>query len=178
MTGLGKEYGEALYELARDERMLDQLHGELTQIGQLLKAEPDFVKLLSSRAIERDLRIKVVDDTFSGRAHDYIVNFMKLLVEKERIQSLPDCIQWYHQRYLDDLGIVEANVTSAVDLTEDDLEALRQKLEHLSNKKVSISARVDPSIIGGLRVEMDGRLYDNTIQNKLGRLKQQMARGI
>ncbi|MBR1559754.1 MAG: ATP synthase F1 subunit delta [Clostridia bacterium] len=175
---MGKEYGEALYELARDEHVLEELHGELTEIGALIKAEPDFIKLLSSRAIERDTRVKVVDDTFGGRAHVFIVNFMKLLVEKERVDCLEDCVKWFHQRYNDDLGIVEAYVTSAVELTENDREALRQKLEQMSGRKVALIASVDKALIGGVRVEMDGRRYDNTIQNKLGRLRQRMAQGL
>ena len=176
MTGLAKEYGEGLYELARDEHLLEQLHGELMEIDALLKAEPDFIKLLSSRAIERDTRIQVIGDTFGDRAHVFIVNYMKLLVEKERVDCLPDSIQWFHERYNEDLGIVEVTVTSAVALSENDLEALRQKLEQLSKKRVRLITRVDASVIGGVRVEMEGRRYDNTIQNKLGRLKQTMVR--
>lgn len=178
MTGSAKEYGEALYELSRDERLLEDMHEELREIDALLKQSPDFIKLLSSRAIERTERIRVVDETFGGRAHPYIVSFMKLLVEKERIGCLPDCVKHFHQRYLDDLGIVEAHVVSAVPLTPNDEEALRQKLERLSHKKVAMIAKVDPSIIGGVSVEIDGRRYDNTIQNKLGRLRQRLARSL
>ena len=178
MTGLGKEYGEALFELARDEHLLEEMHGELTEIGALLKTQPDFIKLLSSRAIERDTRIQVVQDTFGGRAHTFIVNFMKLLVEKERFDCFPDCCKWFHQQYNESFGIVEATVTSAVALTDNDQEALRQKLQQISGRQVSLIAKVDPSVIGGVRVEMEGRRYDNTIQNKLGRLKQSLARGL
>ena len=178
MTGLAKEYGEGLYELARDEHLLESMHGELMDIAELLREQPDFIRLLCSRAIERNQRLQVVDETFQGRAHPYIVNFMKLLVEKERFECFEDAIKWFHQRYNEDCGIVEAYVTSAVALTENDREALRQKLEQLAKRKVHMITRVDPSLIGGVRVEMDGRRYDNTIQNKLGRLKQSMARGL
>ena len=178
MTGLAKEYGEALFELARDEHLLEEMHGELTEIGALLKTQPDFIKLLSSRAIERDTRIQVVQDTFGGRAHTFIVNFMKLLVEKERFDCFPDCCKWFHQQYNESFGIVEATVTSAVALTDNDQEALRQKLQQISGRQLSLITQVDPPVIGGVRVEMEGRRYDNTIQNKLGRLKQSMARGL
>ena len=178
MTGLGKEYGEALFELARDERQLEAFDGELAEIGALVKAQPDFVRLLCSRAIERDARIQVVGTTFAGRVHPYIVNFMKLLVEKERFDCFPDCIVWFHQRYNEEFGIVEAVVTSAVKLSDNDCSALRQKLQQMSGRRVTLITRVDPSLIGGVRVEMEGRRYDNTIQNKLGRLKQSMARGL
>ncbi len=178
MTGLAKEYGEGLYELARDERLLDQLHGELNEIAALLREQPDFVRLLCSRAIERDRRLEVVDETFRDRAHAYVVNFMKLLVEKERFECFLESAQWFHQRYNEDFGIVEARVTSAVALSDDDQAALRQKLQEMSNKQVSLITRVDPALIGGIRVEMDGKRYDNTIQNKLSRLKQSLVQGL
>lgn len=178
MTGLAKEYGGALFELAREERILDEIHGEIADIDALMKAEPDFVRLLSSHAIERLDRVRVVDETFAGRAHAYIVNFMKLLVVKERFDCFPDCVKWFHQLYIDAFHIVEATVISAVPLSENEQEALRQKLEGISGRKVALITRTDVSLIGGVRVEMEGRRYDNTIQNKLGRLKQSLTHGL
>lgn len=178
MTGLAKEYGNGLYELAREENLREELHGELSEIGELLQEQPRFIRLLSSRAIDRETRLKVVDDTFGGRAHPYIVNFMKLLVEKERIDALPDCVKWVHQCFNDDFGIVEADVTSAVPLSQADYDALKAKLDWMSGKNVTLNCHVDKSLIGGVRVEMEGRRYDNTIQNKLSRLKQSLSKGM
>ena len=178
MTGLAKEYGNGLYELAREEDLRKQLHDELTEIGALLETQPEFIRLLSSRAIERDARLKVVDETFAGRAHPYIVNFMKLMVEKERFDAFEDCVKWFHQRYNDDFGIVEADVTSAVPLDQADFDALKARLDQMSGKDVSLICHVDPSVIGGVRVEMEGRRYDNPIQNKLGRLRHSLAKGM
>ena len=171
MTGLAKEYGEGLYELAREEGLREALHEQLGQIAELLRGQPDFVRLLCSRAIERGARLQVLQDTFGAQAHPYILNFMKLLVEKERFDAFLTCCQWYHQQYSQDFGIVEANVTSAVALTEADRASLTAKLEQISGRKVVLINAVDPSLIGGIRVEMDGKRYDNTIQNRLDRLK-------
>ena len=178
MTGLAKEYGEGLYELARDEHVLDELHGELTEIAALLKAEPQFVRLLTSHAVERSKRLEVVDAVFRDRAHIFIVNYMKLLVQKERFDCFAESIQWFHQRYNDEMGIVEAHVTTAVPLSGNDLEALRQKLERISGRKVHLLDSVDPAVIGGVRVEMEGKRYDNTIQDRLGRLRRSLVNGL
>lgn len=178
MTGQGREYGEALYELARDEDLRPQIEEELGQIRALIKAEPDFTRLLTSRAIERGRRIDVVEQTFGGKAHPYLVNFMKLLVEKERFDAFDDCCQWFHRRYNEDYGIVEASVTSAVALSEGELSALREKLSKLSGRTVALKCAVDPALIGGVRVEMDGKLYDNTIQDRLSRLKVSLGRSL
>ena len=139
---------------------------------------PEFIRLLCSRAIERDKRLEVVDATFRDQAHVFIVNFMKLLVQKERFECFEDCVKWFHQRYNEELGIVEAFVTSAVALSDNDREALRQRLAQISGKKVHLVCDVDPALIGGVRVEMDGRRYDNTIQDRLGRLKRSLTRGL
>ena len=178
MTGLAREYGEAIYELARDEDLVQLLHEQLNEIGALLKEQPDFIRLLCSRAIERDTRLKIVDETFARHMHPYATNFMKLLVQKERFDSFLMCCEWFHRRFNEDRGIVEAFVTSAVQLSEDDRSALRAKLSRISGRQVALVTRVDPAVIGGVRVEMDGRRYDNTIQDRLGRLKRSLTHGL
>ena len=178
MTGLGREYGEGLYELARDEGLRDEIHDQLMQILDCVKAQPRFVHLLSSRAVERRERLKVVGDTFGGQAHAYVVYFMKLLVERERFDCFEDCVKWFHTRYNDDLGILEAQVTSAVALPQADIDAIRDKLQQLSGKRVAVHTQVDASLIGGVRVEMDGRRYDNSIKDRLARMKHSLAHSL
>lgn len=178
MTSLAREYGEGLYELARDEGLGLLIFEQLDDISALLKQQPQFIRLLCSRAIERGQRLKVVDDTFGNRVHPYVTNFIKLLVEREHFDAFLLCTQWFHQRFNEDNGIVEAHVTSAVALTEDELAALRVKLAHISGRQVKLFTTVDPAVIGGVRVEMDGRRYDNTIQDRLGRLKRSLTQAL
>ena len=178
MTSLAREYGEALYELARDENLGLLIFEQMDDISALLKQQPEFIRLLCSRAIDRETRLKIVDDTFGNHVHPYVTNFMKLLVQREHFDAFLLCAQWFHQRYNDDNGIVEARVTSAVALEENELTALRVKLAHISGRQVKLITAVDPSLIGGVRVEMDGRRYDNTIQDRLGRLKRSLTKAL
>ena len=178
MTSLAREYGEALYELARDENLGLLIFEQMDDISALLKQQPEFIRLLCSRAIDRETRLKIVDDTFGNHVHPYVTNFMKLLVQREHFDAFLLCAQWFHQRYNDDNGIVEARVTSAVPLEENELTALRVKLAHISGRQVKLITAVDPTLIGGVRVEMDGRRYDNTIQDRLGRLKRSLTKAL
>ena len=175
MTSLAREYGEGLYELARDEDLGLLIFEQLDDICAILKAQPRFIRLLCSRAVERSVRLKIIDDTFGNHVHPYVTNFMKLLVQKEHFDAFLLCAQWVHQRYNEDNGIVEAHVTSAVALNEDELSALRVRLAHISGRQVKLITAVDPSLIGGVRVEMGGRRYDNTIQDRLGRLRRSLT---
>ena len=105
MTSLAREYGEAIYELARDEDLGLLVFEQLDDISALLKQQPEFIRLLCSRAIDRGTRLKIVDDTFGNRVHPYVTNFMKLLVQKEHFDAFLLCAQWFHQRYNDDNNI-------------------------------------------------------------------------
>lgn len=171
MTELAREYGEGLYELARDEDIRPQILQELTGLSDCFRQQPDFIRLLASRNIERPERLKVVDESFGGRVHPYIVSFMKILVERGKIEAFMDCAQWFRRRYNEDFGIIEAHVSTAVELDDAERNALRAKLESMSGKQVELIVRVDPALIGGVCVEMNGRRYDNSIQNRLDRLK-------
>ena len=102
MTGLAREYGEGLYELARDEDLGLLIFEQLDDICAILKAQPRFIRLLCSRAVERGVRLKIIDDTFGNRVHPYVTNCMKLLVEKEHFDAFLLCAEWFHQRFNDD----------------------------------------------------------------------------
>ena len=178
MTSQGREYGEALYELARDEGLREEIMSQLAELWRIMEEQPQFLQLLCSRAIERETRINIVDDTLKNQVHPYLLSFMKLLVEKERFGAFGDCVKWFKGRYNEDFRIVEASVTSAVPLPEEKIEALKAKLQEISGRNVVLELRVDPGVIGGIRVEMDGRRYDNTIQNRLDRLRHNLVNNL
>ena len=177
MTGLAREYGEGLYELAKEEDLRQMIHEQLLDIRKLLREQPEFITLLCSRAIERDVRLGVVNNTFLNHVHPYVTNFMKLLVQREHFDAFLMCCEWFHQRFNEDVGIVEAVVISAVPLTEDERSALRTRLSKIAGRQVTLITQIDPSLIGGVRVEMEGKRYDNTIQDRLGRLRRSLTYG-
>ena len=177
MTELAREYGEGLYILARDEDIRLQIGEELKTITEILKQQPDYIRLLASRAINLEERIRVVDDTFAGKAHPYLVNFMKLLIQRGKIDAFYDCAEWFSNRCNEDFGIVEARVTTAAELSEEQLRALKEKLDNMTGKDTRLNVRIAPAVLGGVRVEMNGRKFDTTIQNRLERLKLSLTKG-
>ena len=84
------------------------------------------------------------------------------------------CCDEYLRRYNQDNGIAEATATSAVPLTEAQAEALKQKLEKLSGKKISLSLKTNPSLLGGVRVELEGKELDGTVKGRLDGLSRKL----
>jgi F-type H+-transporting ATPase subunit delta len=112
----------------------------------------------------------MIEAAFGSQAERYLVNFLKLLCERNLLREFSGCCEEYTRRYHADYGIAEAVVVSAVALKENQLAQLKEKLEKLCGKKIYLVQKIDPSVVGGLRVEVDGKQYDGTIQGRMSDL--------
>ncbi|MBR4443452.1 MAG: ATP synthase F1 subunit delta [Clostridia bacterium] len=175
MTDLAREYGEGLFDLAREENLLDTIHEELNELAEAFRAEPRYLRLLQSRALPGTERLSILDTAFRGRVHAYTLNFMKLLLERGALYAFSDCARYFHGRWCEAKGIVEAKVVTAAPLTDTQRQALSRRLGEISGRRVELIVRVDPAVMGGLRVDMEGRRYDNTIRHRLDLLRRHLT---
>ena len=159
MTELAKRYGGSLYDLAAEEQLTDQLLAELDVALDCFNQEPAYLRLLSTPGVPKKERCALLDKAFA-EAHPYLVNFLKLLCEENLLAELPGCVRAYRDRYNADHGIIEATVVSAVPLNDTSREKLLAKLQEMTGKTVRLTAKVDPSILGGLRLDLNGTRLD------------------
>ena len=160
-------YGGALYDLAREESLEEQILGELHAVSDLFRQNPDYGRLLMEPSIEKQEREKLIDEAWGGSVHPYTQNFMKLLCDNGTISALPDCFQAFRSRYNRDHNIIDVRAVSAVPMTEAQTKRLREKLEKTLGKKVELTLRTDPSMLGGVRLEMEGERLDGSVRARL-----------
>ena len=170
MTELAKRYGASLYDLAAEEQLTDQLLAELDVALDCFNQEPAYLRLLSTPGVPKKERCALLDKAFA-EAHPYLVNFLKLLCEENLLAELPGCVRAYRDRYNADQDITEVTVVSAVPLNDTSREKLLAKLQEMTGKTVRLTAKVDPSILGGLRLDLNGTRLDGTVQRRLERLR-------
>ncbi len=175
MTSRAQTYGEALYELARDESKSAEILEELHMAASILEENPEYARLLSTPSIPVAERCGALDESFGGRVDGYLLNFMKILVEKGIIRQLSGCERAYRKRYNEDNGILEVTVVTAVPLKEALAEKLRKKLEERTGKRVDLRARVDSDIIGGVRLDMNGKCYDGSVRAELADIERSIG---
>ena len=171
MTQVGSVYGEALYGLAREEELCAAMLQELTVLEDSFAAEPDFLRLLASPNLSRQQRCAVLDDSFRGRVHPYVLNFLKILTEKGHIRQFSDCCAAFRELYNKDNNILPVTAVTAVPLTGAQSERLTEKLARLTGKTIQLTARVDPAVLGGMRLDYDGRRVDDTIAHRMESLR-------
>ena len=171
MTEVGSVYGESLYELAKDES-LTKLIGELAAVlQQSFQQEPDFIRLLSSPNLTKAERCQILDDSFRGNVHPYLLNFMKILTEKGYMRYFCDCCDAYTARYDQDNGILRVNAVTAVALTTEQADKLTQKLSRITGKEIALRTRIDPAVLGGIRLDYDGQRLDDTVSHRLDSIR-------
>jgi F-type H+-transporting ATPase subunit delta len=175
MTTAWGLYGQSLYDLAAEEKADDQIMEELEAVRGIFRENPDYITLLSEPSIPGKNRIQLLDDAFGGQIHPYLLNFLKILVEKGMLRGFSTCCSAYRKSYNRDHGIYEAIVTGAVPLSEDQAQALQAKLEKVSGKKVLLTRRVDARVLGGLSVELDGKLFDGTVGGRLDEIRRRVT---
>lgn len=167
MTQVGSVYGEALYELACGENQQDEILEHMKVLSESFRENPEFIKLLCSHAISKQERCKVLDDSFRGRINQYLLNFLKILTEKGYMHHFPHCCESYTRHYNEDHNILSVKAVTAVPLTDKQRDALTRKLTRTTGKTILLENRVDPTCLGGVRLDYDGQRLDDTISHRM-----------
>ena len=171
MTEVGNVYGESLYELAKEENLTKLIGDQLAVLQQAFRQEPDFVRLLSSPNLTKTERCQILDDSFRGKVHAYLLNFLKILTEKGYMRYFSDCCDAYTEHYDQDNGILRVDAVSAVALTAAQKDKLTQKLSRITGKEVALRNRIDPAVLGGIRLDYDGQRLDDTVSHRLDAIR-------
>ena len=171
MTEIGSVYGDALYELAKEEGLTESVGAQLRLLQDSFRQEPEFIRLLSAPNLTKAERCQILDDSFRGKVEPYLLNFLKILTEKGYMRYFSDCTDAYTERYNLDNGILSVTAITAVSLNEDQTARLTEKLSRITGKKIALLNRVDPRVLGGIRLDYDGRRLDDTVSHRLDSIR-------
>lgn len=175
MTGTALTYGKSLFDLAAEENALALYMDELNAVRTAVEDEPRILELLDCRSVSKEERLQVLDACFKGNVQDYILNFMKILCEKGAIRELCDCIRQFELMYFDACGIVEAVAATAQPLSPALQKKLTKKLERVTGKTIKLRCVTDPAVLGGVRLELEGRQLDGTVRRRLDEMAKKLA---
>ena len=174
MTEIAKAYGKTLYELAVECESVEQMLDEITTLRQAFEENPQFITLMGTPNLTKEERVQIIDETFGGKIHIYLLNFLKVLVENSTSHEFIDAAKQFRREYNWENGIETATVVSAVALGAEQEAALVRKLSELTGKTIHLEKKVDPSVMGGLRLQMDGLQMDGTVKNKLDAIRSRL----
>lgn len=170
-----KRYADALFQLANEKTVVEQFVEEFRTVNEVFQRNKDLYTFLKHPRVHNAKKKQFLDEVFQG-LHKDVVNTLKLLVERHRVEIIPSIIDHFIHLVNDAKGIAEATVYSVRELS--DLE--RSELEVSFAKRFNRSAIqlhnvVDPSLIGGIKIRMGNTIYDGSISGKLRRIERNIV---
>ncbi len=173
---LSRRYGKAFFQLAREERREEAIGQEIEQFFSAYMGSP-LQTVLNNPAFNLDSRKKILFEvTKSQQLSPVSVHFLSILLERDRLTHLPSIVACYRRLLNEAKGRVEAKVVGASALEPAMVEGLREVLRAISGKEVVLHQEADPALIGGVLVELEGRVYDGSVRTQLENMKQRIAR--
>ena len=175
MEEIAEVYARSLFEVAKEHDVLDRVHDELGQFAEALSDDRTlqvflFSPYFSSEEKRQGVR-KIVSD-----ADERFANFLELLAERHRMPALFRIKREFDALWADERKLLPVTVTSAVELDEGLAEDIAKRIQEQTGRTVELSSKVDPDVLGGLMVRVGNMVLDDTVRNKLERLRKQVAK--
>jgi F-type H+-transporting ATPase subunit delta len=171
---VSKRYARALFELAREENFLDRVEKDLSDLYRYLKESDEFRNLLVSPVIHATRKRKILEDLFGKQFNKKTLDFLRLLLDKNREALLPEMIGYFQQLLDEKNGIIRGQLQTAYPLNEQQLDLLNKRLNRITGKNVVITQQVDKELLGGFVVRMQDTVIDSSLKNQLLRLRENL----
>ena len=175
---IANRYADALFQLSEEENITKKIYSELHDVVDLLKSNKELENVLKSPLISKKEKIELIEKLFSNKINKNLKNFLKILVEKGRINSLKAIELTFKQLLNDKHNIIEGTVISAIPMQDKQIKELEKKLSKKYNKNVTLENEVDESILGGVLVRLGNTQIDGSVKTRLDNIKEQLAQVI
>jgi F-type H+-transporting ATPase subunit delta len=171
-TDVGARYAQALFDLAKDGDSITAIEADLKTLKAMLAESTDLRRLLPSPVFKSDVKGKVLLALADAGAFNATTKkFLGFLSQNQRVSALPSIITSFEQLSAAHRGVVTAEVVTAMKMTAVQTKAVAAALQKALGKAPEIETRIDPSILGGIKVRVGSRLFDASLRSKLDSLK-------
>ena len=167
-------YGTALMEAARELGKEDQILEEAQAVVQLIEDEPDLHQFINYPGVSADEKKEVLKNIFEGRICEELLNFLYILVDKRRTMNFGRIIKVYKSLVEREEGVSYGTVYSVVKLSDERMAELEEQTSKLLQMKVKLTNELDPSLLAGFKILVEGKIIDASYRKKFDELASQM----
>jgi len=175
MEEIAEVYARALFEVAKENDVLDRVHEELGQFADALEGDRNLQVFLFSPYFSSEEKKQGVTRIVTD-ADERIVNFLELLAERHRMPAVYRIRRIFDGLWAEENKLLPVTVTSATELDEGLVAEIGKRIEEQTGRRVELSSNVDPDVLGGLMVRVGNMVLDATVRNRLEQLRKQVAK--
>jgi F-type H+-transporting ATPase subunit delta len=173
---ISRKYATALFNAALKENAIDPVADDMAALGDLISHDGRFVKYLESPQVPTDHKRSVLKSAFENRISPVSYRFLRLVLDKKRVNYLPGMAAELQELVRQHKGIVRAQVTTAVPLERDQADRIAGELGRITGKTVQIDSRVDPLLLGGVIVAYENQIIDRSVRRGLDDLRETLMK--
>ena len=164
-------YAEALLQVVNDNKQTEEMVSEVKQLLALINDSPELEKALSSPVLETEAKKKIIIEIFSNKINYSLLNFLKLLADRQRIAILNSILNRFLEIYRENSKIALATVTSAIELTDEQKGLITKKIIKIAGtEKLELVTKIDPSLIGGFVASVGSKVIDASLSSQIRKL--------
>ena len=168
-------YANALFQLAKEAKVLDTVSNDLSSLENSINSDIEILKFIQNPSIKKNIKVKFFDSVSKKLELSKLTeNFVGLIIVKNRVRYILDMIKSFNNLLSELKGIKSATITSAYKLSENEILKIKTKLKDKFNSEFNISLLTDPSLVGGLKIQVGSQMIDSSIKNQLNLLKAKM----
>ncbi|MBT2657765.1 MULTISPECIES: F0F1 ATP synthase subunit delta [Bacillaceae] len=173
-TMVAKRYASALFQIANEQQVLGQIEEDLRVVKEVLEYNPDLKAVLKSSKLTLDKKKEIVKNAFAS-VNVFVLNTVLVLIDRHREDQIVEVTDQFLELANEAMGIAEAEVYSARELTDAEREALSATFAaKIGKKSLRIENIVDSNLLGGIRLRIGNRIYDGSLRGKLDRLERKL----
>lgn len=175
MEEIAAVYARSLFEVAKEAGKLDPVREQLGQLADALDSERTLQIFFFSPYFSTQEKEEGLQKAISG-ADAIFLNFLRLLIEKHRMPALMRIRRAFDKLWQEENKLLPVQVTSAVELDKSTVKQIGDRISEQTGRKVELSSRVEPDILGGIVVQVGNQVLDASIRYRLERLRKQVAK--
>ena len=170
------KYSSAMFELAQEQNKLELMEEQLDYVASVMDEQPELSSFLENPTITEDAKIKLIGKIFESSLDKVALHFIYVMIKRGRDRYIKQAIAAFIKKSREARGILEATVTVAEPITADIEASVQAKLREVTGKDVILSVRQDPSIMGGIIIQVGDKRIDGSVSRRLQELEKSLLR--
>jgi F-type H+-transporting ATPase subunit delta len=171
---IAEVYARSLFEVAKEQDALDDIHDQLGEFADALDESRDLQVFFFSPYFSSEEKKDAISKVVSG-ADDHFVRFLELLAERHRMPVLFRIRRELDAMWAEENRLLPVTITSAVELDKATVKKIQKEIEEQTDRRTELTTKVDPDVLGGLAVQVGNSIMDGTVRARLDRLRRQVA---
>ena len=173
---IGSTYASSLFEVAKELDKIESIFEELNFISDKFSEDKDFYQFFTSEKVGKEERKEVIENIYGGKINDELLNFLKILIDKNRTSSIFDIKNVYANLLDQQRNVKRVVIESVVELTDEHKTKLIHKLTKLTGSEIILTNNIKPEILGGVIMRVDNEIIDASVLSKLNNIQNSVSK--